>query len=72
MLADDLLKQEKVLNVKAIGSEKIDNNLYLGTKVTSQELAQIMNIPAKMAQQLYQYYASIYKCDIKRFKNFYD
>ena len=68
LLADDLLKQEKVLNVKAIGSEKIDNNLYLGTKVTSQELAQIMNIPAKMAQQLYQYYASIYKCDIKDLK----
>ena len=68
LLATELLEQENVLNVKAIGSELLQDGIYLGMKVSVQEFAQIMDVDIKMATQLYQYYASANGYDVKDLK----
>ena len=58
LIAQKLLLDKKILSVTNMGNTKIDENLYLGSKINYQEFATIFNLDVENCYGLYQMYAT--------------
>lgn len=57
-LFSELSKNENILSMTSIGSQEIGNNIYLGSKLDYNTLAQVLNITPELSLNLYKYYAN--------------
>ena len=63
LLTQELLSQNYVLSVNAMGGVEIQEGIYLGTELTATEFVSLIKMDTKTITSLYQYYASIYELD---------
>lgn len=57
-LFNELSKNKNILSITSIGSQEIGNNIYLGSKLDYNTLAQVLNITPELSLNLYKYYAN--------------
>ena len=59
MLTQELLNNEKIASVTSLGGFKIDDEIYLGTKLSYQNFSQLFQIPMNESLKLYGYYLQV-------------
>lgn len=57
-LFNELSRNKNILSMTSIGSQEIGNNIYLGSKLDYNTLAQVLNITPELSLNLYKYYAN--------------